>query len=173
MAKKATLYGAITLVLLGWLGFGAYHLIQSRAETVCGICQRHISPQAAVIAEVGGQRRHVCCAHCAITEGLQEHKPVRLIEVTDYNSGRKLNPAQAWYVDGSRVVACTHDMTRMNEMKQVERTAFDRCSPGTFAFATRRDAESFVAMNGGEVRSMDEMLAAVNAGVTGEAHHHD
>jgi hypothetical protein len=68
-------------------------------------------------------------------------------------------------VDGSRVVACTHDMTRMNEMKQVERTAFDRCSPGTFAFASHAEAEAFVAKNGGAVRSLNELLAAVSAGV--------
>jgi hypothetical protein len=123
-----------------------------------------------VIAEVGGRRRHVCCAHCAVTEGLQEQKPVKLIEVTDYNTGRKLIPAQSWYVDGSRIVACTHDMTRVDEMKQVTHATFDRCSPGTFAFATRADADAFMTANGGVVRNMDEMLAVVNAG---EAHQHD
>ena len=40
-------------------------------------------------------------------------------------------------------------MTQMDEMKQAEQLAFDRCSPGTFAFATREDAEAFVAQNGG------------------------
>ncbi|MFB3916161.1 MAG: hypothetical protein ACE14M_05500 [Terriglobales bacterium] len=164
MAKKSTLYGAMTLVLLGAMGFGAYRLIRSRDEMVCGICERHINAQAGVIAEIGNRRRHVCCAHCAVTEGLQEHKPVRLIEVTDYNSGRKLDPARAWYVDGSRIVACTHDMTHTNEMKQVQRTTFDRCSPGTFAFASRAEAEAFAAKNGGAIRSLSEMLAAVNAG---------
>jgi hypothetical protein len=84
--------------------------------------------------------------------------------VTDYNSGRKLDPANAWYVDGSRVVACTHDMTRMNEMKQMEKPEFDRCSPGTFAFASRAEADAFATKNGGAVRNMQEMLAGVNAG---------
>ena len=165
MAKKSTVYGAITIVFLGCLGFGAYHSIHSREVTTCGICKRHIHPQSHVVAEIGGRRRDVCCAHCAIVEGLQEHKPVRLVEVTDYNSGRKLDPAQAWYVDGSRVVACTHDMTRMNEMKQVERTAFDRCSPGTFAFTSHAEAEAFVIKNGGAVHSLNELLVAVSAEV--------
>jgi hypothetical protein len=52
----------------------------------------------------------------------------------------------------------------MDEMKRVENTAFDRCSPGTFAFATHDDADSFAATNGGAVRSLGEMLAGVNAG---------
>jgi hypothetical protein len=164
MAKRASLYAALTFIVLASLGAGGYWVVKRRSETVCGFCQRHIMPQASVIAEVGGRRRRVCCAHCAITEGLQEHKPVRLIEVTDYNSGRKLDPQQAWYVDGSRVVACTHDMTHMTEMKQVAPAMFDRCSPGTFAFASRAEADVFATANGGAVHSLGEMLAVLSAG---------
>lgn len=164
MARKVSLAALVLLVIVGGLLVTGEWSLHRRSETVCGICARHINPQAGVIAEIGGVRHHVCCAHCAVTEGLQEHKPVKLIEVTDYNSGRKLDPRSAWYVDGSRIVACTHDMTRMNEMKQVEKTAFDRCSPGTFAFATRADADAFAAKNGGAVLDLDRMLAGVNAG---------
>src|SRR5512146_1357148 len=163
MARKLSIAAVVLLVVVAGLLLAGQWSLHRRAQESCGICQRHISPQAGVIAEVGGQRRHVCCAHCAVTEGLQQRKPVRLIEVTDYSSGRKLDPAKAWYVDGSRVVACTHDMPPMNEMKHVGRTAFDRCSPGTFAFATRADAEAFVAKNGGAIRDLSEMLAGVNA----------
>ena len=164
MAQKISTAALVLLVIVGGLLVAGNWSLHRRSEQVCGICERHISLQAGVIAEVGGRRYHVCCAHCVVTEGLQEHKQVKLIEVTDYNSGRKLDPSRAWYVDGSRNVACTHDMTRMNEMKQVEKAAFDRCSPGTFAFASRGDAEGFAAKNGGAVRNMEEMLAGVNAG---------
>lgn len=164
MTKKVSIAAVALLVTVGGLLIAGQWTLHRRSETVCGICERHINPRSAVIAEIGGVRHHVCCAHCAVTEGLQEHKPVRLIEVTDYNSGRKLDPRGASYVDGSRIVACTHDMTRMNEMKQVERTAFDRCSPGTFAFVSRAEAQSFAAENGGIVRNMQELLAGVNAG---------
>lgn len=164
MARRISYVALVLLVIVGGLLLAGEWSVQKRSEELCGICQRHIHKQAEVVAEIGGKRHHVCCAHCAITEGFQEHKPVKLIEVTDYNSGRKLDPAHAWYVDGSRIVACTHDMTRMNEMKQVETTAFDRCSPGTFAFGTQEDADSFAAKNGGLVRSLGEMLAGVNAG---------
>ena len=164
MAQRVSIAALALLVIVGALLVAGNWSLHRRSEEVCGICERHISSQAGVIAEVGGRRYHVCCAHCAVTEGLQEHKPVKLIEVTDYHTGRKLDPSHAWYVDGSRMVACTHDMTRMDEMKQVEKTAFDRCSPGTFAFASRADAEGFAAKNGGAVRNLDEMLAGVNAG---------
>ena len=164
MARKLS-YAALGLlaVVAGLLISGEWSL-HRQSEEVCGFCARHIHPQAAVIAEIDGKRHHVCCANCAVTEGLQERKPVKLIEVTDYNSGRKLDPPHAWFVDGSRIVACTHDMTHINEMKQVENTMFDRCSPGTFAFATHDDADAFASKNGGIVRSLGEMLAGANAG---------
>lgn len=164
MARKISISAVVLLVVVAALLMTGSWSVHRRSEEKCGICARHISPQAGVIAEVGGVRHHVCCAHCAVTEGFQEHKPVRLIEVTDYNSGRKLNPGQAWFVDGSRIVACTHDMTRMDEMKQVQAVAFDRCSPGTFAFASRADAEAFSTKNGGTVMDLNHILAGVNAG---------
>ena len=164
MARKVSTAALVLLVVVAGLVVAGQWSLRRHSEEVCGFCARHIHPQAGVIAEVGGRRRHVCCAHCAVTEGRQEHKPVRLIEVTDYNTRRKLDPRQAWYVDGSRIVACTHDMTRMNEMKQVEQAAFDRCSPGTFAFASRAEADTFAAINGGVVRNMEDMLAGVSAG---------
>jgi len=164
MARKIS-YAALGLLVIvgGLLVLGELSLRQ-RSEEACGFCARHINRQAGVIAEIDGKRHHVCCAHCAVTEGIQERKPVKLIEVTDYNSGRKLDPSHAWYVDGSRIVACTHDMTRMNDMKRIENTTFDRCSPGTFAFSTHDDADVFAVKNGGVVRSLGEMLAGVNGG---------
>lgn len=164
MARKVSIAALVLLGVVAGLLIAGEWSVHKHTEEVCGFCARHIHPQAGVIAEVGGRRRHVCCAHCAVTEGRQEHKPVRLIEVTDYNTRRKLDPRQAWFVDGSRIVACTHDMTRMNEMKQVEQAAFDRCSPGTFAFASHAEADTFAANNGGIVRNLEEMLAGASAG---------
>jgi nitrous oxide reductase accessory protein NosL len=164
MARKVSFAAIVLLVVVAGLLIAGRWTVRRSSEESCGICQRHINPQAGVIAEIGTRQVHVCCAHCAITEGLQEHKPVRLIQVTDYTTGRQLDPSRAWYVDGSRVVACTHDMSRMNEMKQSDVRAFDRCSPGTFAFASREAAETFVSKNGGTLHSMEEMLAGVNAG---------
>jgi len=164
MARKVSIAALVLLVVVAGLLIAGQWSLHRSAQQQCSICARHINPQSEVIAEIGGRRHRVCCAHCAVTEGRQEHKPVRLIEVTDYNTRRKLDPRQAWYVDGSRIVACTHDMTRMDDMKQVEHAAFDRCSPGTFAFASRPEADSFAAANGGVVRNMEEMLAGVSAG---------
>ncbi len=161
MAKKASVYAGLTLVALAVLLASGYWVMQQRDEAMCGICQRHIHPEARVVADIGGHRRTVCCAHCAITEGRQEGKPVRLIEVTDYPTGQKLKPEDAWYVDGSRVVACEHDMAKMDEMKQAAQVSFDRCSPGTLAFHDRDAAAAFAAENGGVVLRLPELLREV------------
>ena len=69
---------------------------------------------------------------------------------------------QAWYVSDSHALACTHDSMRMDEMKQSEDLAFDRCSPGTFAFANKEDAELFVNQHSGRVQTMEELLEGAN-----------
>ena len=158
MMKKASMYSFLVLVVFGGLFAGGYWLMYRRSEATCGFCYRHIHPQAGVVAEVGGRKRLVCCAHCARTEGLQENKPVRLIEVTDYVTGQRLKPEQAWYVDGSRVVACEHTMAMTDETKHAEHMVFDRCSPGTFAFRDRKSANEFAAQNGGVVFTLGEFL---------------
>ncbi len=114
-----------------------------------------------MVAEVGGRRRNVCCTHCAVTEARQEKKPLRLIAITDYPTGKMVSPDGAWFVEDSRVIACQHDMSRMDESKHAEQLKFDRCSPGTFAFSDRKAAEAFVEQNGGVLRSLPEVLAEV------------
>src|SRR5450432_2496162 len=71
MAKKASIYSAIVLIVAAGLFAGGYLLMNRRSQTECGFCRRHISPRAHVVAEVGGRRRDVCCAHCAVTEARQ------------------------------------------------------------------------------------------------------
>ena len=159
MAKRTSIYSAVVLIVLAGLFAAGYLLINRRAQTECGFCQRHIDPKAHVVAEVGGKRRDVCCAHCAVTEARQEKTSLRLISVTDYPTGNIVRPEGAWFVDDSRVIACQHDMSRMDESKHAEQLAFDRCSPGTFAFSQRKAAEAFVEQNGGVLRSLPEVLA--------------
>jgi hypothetical protein len=149
----------MALIVVAVLFAGGYLLINRRSQTQCGFCERHINLKAHVVAEVGGQRRDVCCTHCAVTESRQEKKPLRLIEVTDYPTGKLVSPEGAWFVEDSRVIACQHDMSKMDESKHAGQLAFDRCSPGTFAFRDRKAAEAFVAQNGGVLRSLPEVLA--------------
>lgn len=158
MAKRSFLAAVVLLICLGGATLSGNWVPWSHAQKVCSICNRHINPRAHAIAEVGDRRLSVCCARCALTEGQQEHTSVRLIAVTDYLSGRELDPQRAWFVEGSRVAACTHAMDRIGEAKRADQLAFDRCDPSTLAFSRREDAETFIAQNGGVVRSLDLMM---------------
>ena len=92
-------------------------------------------------------------------EANQRRKSIRLLEVSDYRSGKQISPSNAWFVEGSRVIACTHDMTRMGENKDMQDMQFDRCSPGTLAFAGKPDADEFTAQNGGTVLSLEQLMS--------------
>jgi hypothetical protein len=151
-------FAIFALVVIGLLAVGGYEWKQSRTPQACGFCQRPLRERLSVIAEIDGDRRHVCCPQCAVSESRQERKPVRLIMVHDYASGRELDPKQAWYVNESRAVACSHDGMRMDEMKHTETLTFDRCSPGAFAFAREEDAQAFMAQNGGQLLSLEQLL---------------
>ena len=155
--KKAGL-AIFALVLVGLLAVGGYEWKQSQTSQACGFCQRPLHERLWVIAEVDGNRRRVCCPQCAVSESRQEHKPVRLVMVHDYASGKELDPKQAWYVNESRAVACSHDGMRIDEMKHSETLAFDRCSPGAFAFARKDDAEAFITQNGGQLLNLEQLL---------------
>jgi hypothetical protein len=163
MARKISIAAVVLLVIVAGLLVLGELVVKRRSETICGICNRPIQANLGVIAEVGERERRVCCARCAITEARQEGKPLRLVSVTDYVSGKRVAPSQAWYVEDSRAFACNHDMGRMDESKHAQQLSFDRCSPGTFAFAKREEADQFVANNGGVVRRLEELLGEVKA----------
>ena len=151
----------LAAVALAALALGFYDYRQFSEPQSCGFCQRPLKPNLRIVAEVGGRRVEACCVRCAISEAVQEKKPLRVLQVRDYTSGASLRPEDAYYVDDSRAMACDHDMMRMNEMKHSEQMAFDRCSPGTFAFARQADAEAFVRANGGVIRRLPEITQGV------------
>jgi nitrous oxide reductase accessory protein NosL len=162
MTKRALITIAVLAVLAGLVVAG-YRSMANREAAFCGFCHRSIQANTKVIAEVDGRRRTICCARCAISEAYQEKKPLRLIAVTDYVSSKSLNPEQAYFVDGSRKVLCAHDEAMVDESRQTHEMTYDRCSPGTYAFAHREDAEAFVRENGGTVLQLQKLMQGVNA----------
>lgn len=161
MAKRAWIAAAVLVVLAGLVAAG-YRVMANREEAFCGFCHRSIHPNTKVIAEIDGRRRTVCCARCAISEAYQEKKPVRLIAVTDYVTSKSLAPEQAYFVDGSRKVLCAHDEAMLDQSKHMQQMTYDRCFPGTYAFAHREDAEAFVRENGGAVVQLEKLMQGVN-----------
>jgi nitrous oxide reductase accessory protein NosL len=162
MTKRTWITTAVLVVAAALVGAG-YYVMTNREDTFCGFCHRSIHPNTKVVAEIEGRRRTVCCARCAMSEAYQEKKPVRLIAVTDFVSSRSLSPEQAYFVDGSRKVLCAHDAAMVDESKHAGQMTFDRCFPGTYAFAHREDAEAFVRENGGRVLRLQELMEEGNS----------
>jgi nitrous oxide reductase accessory protein NosL len=50
-------------------------------------------------------------------------------------------------------------MANMGEHKNMPDMVFDRCSPGTLAFASKPEADAFVAQNGGAVLSFNQLMS--------------
>ena len=150
----------VTVVILAGAGvFGWYRFVAHPKPVACSYCLRPLHSNLMVTAEIDGKRAEVCCPRCAITEANQQRKPVRLITVHDYSTGKAMSPETAWYVEGSRVMACEHGLMHMDEMKETQEMAFDRCSPGTLTFATKQQAEDFTAANGGTVISFGQLMS--------------
>lgn len=156
--RNIVLFGVL-FVAAGAGVYGWFRFIHHPKPVACSYCLRSLHSNLMVTAEIAGKRTQVCCARCAITEANQLHKPLRLVEVHDYLTGRAVIPEQAWFVEGSHVPACNHDAMRMDEMKNTQELTFDRCSPGTFAFANKSDADAFLAKNGGTVVSFTQLMS--------------
>jgi hypothetical protein len=163
MAKRTVIPGTVVVILLMVIGVGYYRVIQKHDKAFCGFCHRHVHANTRVVAEINGRRVEACCVRCAISEAYQEKKQLKLISVTDYVSATTIDPQKAFYVDGSRKVLCSHDEPMFDESKQMEHLAFDRCFPGTYAFARREDAEAFRRDNGGAVLQLAQMMPGGNA----------
>jgi hypothetical protein len=158
MNSRRFALAGILLLVIGAGVFGWYKFVLRPAPIACGYCLRPLHANVKVTAEIDGKRAEVCCPRCAITEANQEHKPVRLITVHDYSTGKAISPETAWYVEGSRVSACEHNGMHMDEMKESAPMDYDRCSPGTLTFATNQQAEDFIAANGGTVISFGQLM---------------
>jgi hypothetical protein len=161
MRFKGIIVAGVVIVGLSIGGYAWINYILHPKPHACGYCLRPLHANLRVTAEIDGKRSEVCCAHCAISEANQRHKPLKLVTVHDYPTGQTVAPEIAWYVEGSRVKACEHDAMHMNEMKETQDLAFDRCSPGTFAFANKANAEAFIAQNGGSVLSFPDLMREV------------
>jgi len=149
----------ILLIAVGAAAFGWFKFVAHPNPVACGYCNRPLHANSMITAEIAGKQTQACCARCGISEANQQHKPIRMIEVRDYRTGKGLSPASAWFVEGSRVTVCDHDMSHMGEHKAMPDMVFDRCSPGTLAFASQPEADAFVADNGGSVVSFNQLMS--------------
>jgi len=130
----------------------------------CVLSDRPIHAGLAVrVAVEGGPQGEACCLRCAITYAEQYGKRVRVLWVTDYPSGSRLDPEHATYVTGSDVNRCTGPVDEAaGGRREVDRLVWDRCSPSSIAFAMVKDAEAFQRTHGCRIHSFSEVIGSAN-----------
>ena len=158
-AKTATF--VLSSLILVALAAGGYWLVRRTEPERCAVCQRGIHSGSRTEILVGGERKALCCVRCTLTASRQLGKPVRLLHVTEFLSGRPLAPKSAYYVEGSRIVVCEVHEPLLDQTKHPYGRIFDRCEPSTHAFARREDAEAFARENGGAVLLWADLLQEV------------
>jgi hypothetical protein len=132
---------------------------------VCPLCLRPVHSGAAVEAEVEGRRRTLCCAGCVRAAHRQTGRPVKILQFTDFESGRSLRPEETFLVRGSDVNLCTRREPLVDVSKHVFEEHYDRCSPSFLAFASRERAEAFARRNGGTVVPAARLAAELGGAV--------
>ena len=154
-----TLFAAlIGLGLVGATVGGGLYVWRGQRPAFCELSGRPIHGNMHVLVQVNGKKLHACCPRCPFTLAAQEGKRVRLLEVTDYVTGRALAPSKAYFVDGSRVEVCTAPRMKLDETRTAYVRLFDRCGPSLLAFAREDEARDFIARFGGRLKRLDALL---------------
>ncbi|MEZ5352897.1 MAG: nitrous oxide reductase accessory protein NosL [Bryobacteraceae bacterium] len=159
MSRTATTLGLLILSsLTGLLGYTVWRMrLQPK---ICAVCLRPLHERSGAIALVEGQRLTLCCPACALTQQRQTRGAVKVVELTDYESDKPLQPGDAFIVVGSNHNHCVHDRTLTGSDKRTSTLDFDRCSPSMVAFARRQAAEDFIREHGGRLDRFARLSAA-------------
>ncbi len=147
------------LVMLG-LGYAAWRLTSIRAQESCQACWRPIHAHTKTVGLLDGKRKLFCCPSCALSEQAQLGKSIDIVELSDFRTGAKLSPEQAYIVRDSDENPCLKPAPTVNPDKQPLQSHFDRCVPSMLAFAGKEEAVSFAEQHGGRVVRFAEVASS-------------
>lgn len=150
---------AVVAVAVG-LGYAGFKVYRSPQAEYCYACQRPLHAHMRTVALAHGRARLFCCPACALSEHEQEGKPIRVTELTDFLTGAKLSPSEAFVVKGSDVNMCARTHEMMDADKRAADVHYDRCSPSLLAFGKQSDATEFAREHGGEVLPFTQIASA-------------
>lgn len=133
---------AVLLVLsLGTVCLAADKIEAPDSCKQCGMDRTIFAQSRMVVTYTDGSSTGTCSINCVVTDMKESGKEVASFQVADYNT-KKLIDAKtaAWVIGGSKKGV----MTRVAK----------------WAFAEKKNAESFIKANGGKLSSFDEALKA-------------
>ena len=158
MKKRWISASLIAVAVILGAAVGDWYALRSRPPAFCEISGRPIHSNMLTVVEVNGEKLYACCPRCPLTLMQQAHAQVKLLEVTDYPSGRRLKARDAYFVNGSIVEMCSAPRMMSEEGRTPYLRQFDRCSPSLLAFAKEDEARAFMAHNGGSLERLDDLM---------------
>jgi len=128
----------------------------ARSQPVCEFCHMPIPAQTAARVEVDGHVHRVCDPRCALTHQQQTGEVSTLVRVTDFETGRPLDPARAYYLNGSDTAPDVRQETFRQPMDPMYRE-WHRCLPSVLAFGSRAAAARYQSVHGGRIETLGEL----------------
>jgi hypothetical protein len=156
---KRPLFVMLLAVLVGFAGYGAWQLFETRAPASCQVCRRPVHAGSKTVGLVGGKQEVFCCPACALAQARQARANLRVLALTDFSTGEAIRPEEAWVVQGSDVNPCHAPEARFTADKHPLERHFDRCEPSVLAFASEQAALAFAREHGGAVTRFDALRA--------------
>ena len=142
---------ALLPAVVGGVIYTAWQWRDDSRPDNCRVCRRHLHAGSQVVALQQGRKEAFCCPTCAVTFSRQAGQAVTVVELTDFETGSGIAPAEAYVVQGSDVNLCLQHPMLTDSQKQPASMQFDRCSPSVLAFSSRQAAEAFRQEHGGRL----------------------
>lgn len=161
MTRKISLFLFGGLLAMGVLIVLFYPGIRS-TEGKCKLCAEKIHKgMGYTIVRSDGDKITTCCPTCGLH--LQVHEPGKVASAfaTDYATGKTIEAARAFYVEGSDAHHCDPQRVMRNETGGIYSMDWHRCDPSLIAFSSPQAAVVFQTQHGGRVMSFDEAKEAV------------
>jgi len=147
----------ISFSLAGAIGYFVYHELTS--TQLCEFCHRPFRP--AMYCEItleDGSSEKTCCPRCVL-QFQKGRSDVASVEAADFDTGKRIDAAKAYYVENSDVqLCCSNKRVERDRMGTLYMLVWDRCLPSLVAFEDLAGAEAFLRDHSGQIRTYAELL---------------
>ena len=152
---------AIAAMAFVSLAVATWGVIRYRTPELCYACQRDLHKHSITTGLLDGKPAKFCCTMCAMSEGKQSGKHVQVTALTDFVTGKTLEPGEAFLVKNSDINPCMDGKGKLSGDKQPLHVHFDRCAPSLLSFASQQDAAAFAREHGGQMVRFPEVEKAL------------
>ncbi len=164
MGAKAILVTLAALAAMVGVSLIAYRWQAKGQTAICQICGREVPRQTAFRLETAGGTINACCPTCAMHFMLHHPGDAQQAWATDFDSGRQIPAATAYYDEGGDVQYCTaHHAPVERGPLGLNTRVYDRCLPTLVAFKDHAQAEAYQKLHGGRVLTYAQALESVRS----------